>query len=158
MRVFERSSVSDMDEQAQRKRAHLLTCIAGAGYLGIALSHFIVPWLFHWHTTLPASAMTVVAGASINNIAFLYLFNADLLLYELMLAGLSFYAARQQLEGKRNGLVLGGCLAIFFLLRTPLQFLYFPFTWPNIAQSVGSFALGCAYGYVLLRRSAFQVP
>jgi hypothetical protein len=147
-----------MVEQAQRKRAHLLACIAGIGYSGIALSHFIVPWLFQWHATLPASATAVVAGSPINNIAFLYLFNADLLLYEVMLSGLSFYAARQLRDGKRNGLYLGGCLAVFFLLRTPLQFVYFPFTWPNIAQSVGAFALGCAYGYPLLRRSAFQVP
>jgi hypothetical protein len=152
------SAMSSSVEQTQRKRAHLAVSIAGVFYLGIALSHFIVPWLFQWHTTLPASAVAVVAGAPIDNIAFLYLFNADLLLYELMLSGLSFYAARQLRDGKRNGLVLAGCLAVFFLLRTPLEFVYFPFTWPNIAQSVGSFALACAYGTALLWRSAFQVP
>ena len=146
-----------MIEDAQRKRAQLLTRIAGTLYLGIALSHFIVPWLFHWHATLPASATVVLAGEPIDNIGFLYLFNADLLLYELMLASASFYAASQLREGKRNGLYLAGCLAGFFVLRTPLQFLYFPFTWPNIAQSVGSFALACAYGYSVLRRSAFQL-
>lgn len=152
------SAMPSSVEQTRRKRAQLAVTIAGACYLGIALSHFIVPWLFQWHTTLPPSATAVVAGAPINNISFLYLFNADLLLYELMLSGLSFYAARQLRDGKRSGLVLAGCLAVFFLLRTPVEFVYFPFTWPNIAQSVGSFALACAYGTALLWRSAFQVP
>ena len=150
------SAMPSSVEQTQRKRAQIAVSIAGAFYLGIALSHFIVPWLFQWHATLPASAVAVVAGAPIDNIAFLYLFNADLLLYELMLSGLSFYAAHQLRDGKHNGLVLAGCLAVFFLLRTPLEFVYFPFTWPNIAQSVGSFVLACAYGTALLWRSAFQ--
>lgn len=150
------SAMPSSVEQAQRKRAQLAVCIAGACYLGIALSHFIVPWLFQWHATLPPSAIAVVAGAPIDNIAFLYLFNADLLLYELMLSGLSFYAARQLRDGKHNGLVLATCLAVFFLLRTPTEFLYVPFTWPNIAQAVGSFALACAYGTPLLWRAAFQ--
>jgi hypothetical protein len=145
-----------MAEQATRKRAQVLACIAGTAFLGIGLSHFIVPSLFQWRATLPASATVVLAGEAIDNVAFLYLFNADLLLYEVMLGSLSFHVARELRDGKRNGLILGGSLAVFFLLRTPLQFVYFPFTWPNIAQSAGSFALAGAYGYPLLRRSAFQ--
>lgn len=148
--------MSEVSWRSERERAHRLACIAGTVFLGIGLSHFIVPSLFHWRATLPAAAPVVLAGQEIDNVAFLYLFNADLLLYEVMLGGLSFHAARQLRDGKRSGLILGGSLGVFFLLRTPLQFLYFPFTWPNIAQSAGAFALACAYGYPLLRRRAFQ--
>jgi hypothetical protein len=142
----------------ERERACLLVRIAGTVFLGIGLSHFFVPALFHWRETLPASAPVELAGETINNAAFVYLFNADLLLYEVMLATLSFYAAGQLRQGKRMALVFSAALAAFFLLRTPLQFLYFPFTWSSIVQATGSFLIACLYAYPLLRRRAFLEP
>lgn len=142
----------------ERERACLLVRIAGTLFLGIGLSHFFVPALFHWRETLPASAPVELAGETIDNAAFVYLFNADLLLYEVMLATLSFYVAGRLRQGKRMALVFSGALAAFFLVRTPLQFLYFPFTWSNIVQAAAAFLIACLYAYPLRRRRAFLEP
>lgn len=139
----------------ERERACLLVRIAGTLFLGIGLSHFFVPTLFHWRDTLPASAPVELAGETINNAAFVYLFNADLLLYEVMLAILSFYVAGRLRQGKRVALVFSAALAAFFLLRTPLQFLYYPFTWSSIVQATVALLIACLYAYPLLRRRAF---
>jgi len=144
-------------DAAARTWAYRLVVAAGAMFLAIGLSHFIVPALFRWRESLPAEAIAVVAGQRINNIAYLYLFNADLLLYEVMLSALSIaYIAPRLRAGRRDALVWSTALSVFFLLRTPLQFLYFPATWPNLAQVAGAFLIGCLYGYPFLRRAAFQ--
>ena len=106
----------------------------------------------------PSSAPIELAGDTIDNAAFVYLFNADLLLYEVMLAALTFYVAAQLRRGKRMALVFSGALAAFFLLRTPIQFRYFPFTWSNIVQAVVAFLIACLYAYPVLRRRAFMEP
>ncbi len=141
-----------------RRMAARLVTAAGALFLCIGLSHLVVPTLFAWRRTLPASAEVVIAGASIDNVALLHLFNADLLLYEVMLGVASLLCAPHLGRGRRSALLFSGALALFFLLRAPLQFLYFPATWPNVAQAAVALALSCMYGFPVLARRAFLEP
>jgi hypothetical protein len=140
----------------KQARAVLAVRVAGVIFVGIGLSHFIVPTLFKWGQTLPESAIAVVAGETINNVRFLYLFNADLLLYETMLGLLSLYFAPRLRTGDRSALVFTTAIGAFFLLRTPVQFLYFPPTWSNLLQAAVSFVIACLYGYPLLVRKSLK--
>ncbi len=131
----------------ERNRASLFLRIGGIALLLIGLSHFFVPQLFRWREAFAAVVPVYALGEEIQNASFVYLFNADLLLYETMLGLLSFYFATQIRKGKRSAALFSLFLGAFFLLRTPLQFLYFPPTPVNLAQALGSLILAIFYGY-----------
>lgn len=129
------------------KQAGLSLRIGGIVFILIGLSHFFVPSFFQWKESLKEVAPVSVLGVDVYNPAFLYLFNADLLLYELMLGILSILFSFQIRERERSTTIFCISLGVFFLVRTPLQFVYFGFTWIDIFQASVSFLLALLYLY-----------
>ncbi|MCI0723267.1 MAG: hypothetical protein L0338_30540 [Acidobacteria bacterium] len=134
----------------ERNTASLLMRIGGIALLLIGLSHFLVPRLFRWREAFVPVKPVYALGEQTQNTSFLYLFNADLLLYETMLGLLSLYFAKQIRKGKTSAAVFSLALGAFFILRTPLQFFYFPPSPVNVAQTLGSLTLAVLYCYPIL--------
>ncbi|MBI3398324.1 MAG: hypothetical protein HY026_03710 [Deltaproteobacteria bacterium] len=97
-----------------------------------------------------------VLGVEVYNPAFLYLFNADLLLYEMMLGILSILFSYRIREGERSAAIFSISLGLFFLIRAPLQFFYFGFTWIDNLQAFVSFLLALLYLYPLTGLKEFE--
>ncbi len=145
------------DLTAARQRGRRLMRIGGTALVLIGMSHFFVPTLFQWQKALACVPAVNVLGEPTQNASYLYLFNADLLLYETMLGILAFYFGAQLGQGKRSGAAFSVALGAFFALRTPMQFLYLPASPLNLAMDFISLTLGILYCYPLLHwRTAWE--
>ena len=132
--------------------------VGGIVFILIGLSHFFVPSLFQWGESLKGVDPVHVLGVEVYNPAFLYLFNADLLLYEVMLGVLSILFSYRITKGERSVAIFSISLGVFFLIRTPLQFLYFGFTWIDKLQAAVSFLLALVYLFPLINLKEFDRP
>ncbi len=142
----------------RRSLACLFSRIGGVAFILIGLSHFFVPTLFKWKESFKGVSSVKVFNAEIYNPAFLYLFNADLLLYEVMLGVLSILVSFRLRAGARWAATFSIFIGVFFLIRSPLQFLYFGFTWIDILQAIVSFLLALLYLFPLTGLQEFSKP
>ncbi|MGH8071278.1 MAG: hypothetical protein ACRERE_39825 [Candidatus Entotheonellia bacterium] len=141
-----------------KERVCLFLRVGGTAFILIGLSHFFVPSLFRWGESLKGVDPVHVLGVEVYNPAFLYLFNADLLLYEVMLGVLSILFSYRIRKGERSVAIFSISLGVFFLIRTPLQFLYFGFTWIDKLQAAVSFLLALIYLFPLINLKEFDRP
>jgi len=141
-----------------KERVCLFLRVGGIAFILIGLSHFFVPSLFQWGESLKGVDPVHVLGVEVFNPAFLYLFNADLLLYEVMLGVLSILFSYRITKGERSVAIFSISLGVFFLIRTPLQFLYFGFTWIDKLQAAVSFLLALLYLFPLINLKEFDRP
>lgn len=132
------------------ERAFHLLRIGGISFILISLTHPIIPSLFQWKASFIEVGKVHVLGVELFNPDFLYLFNADLFFYEMMLGILSIFFAYRIRVGERSAAIFSISVGIFFLIRTPLQYVYFDFTWIDNLQAGGSFLLALVYLYPLL--------
>lgn len=132
------------------ERAFRLLRIGGISFILISLSHLIIPSLFQWNASFIEVGNIYILGVEVFNPNFLYLFNADLFFYEMMLGILSIFFSYRIRVGERSAAIFSISVGFFFLIRTPLQYVYFNFSWIDNLQSGGSFLLALIYLYPLL--------
>jgi len=85
----------------KRQLAMIFMLIGGISWIAFGLSHILFPYVLNWKETLSSVSPANVFGITISNLAFIHLFNADLLLYDIMLGVISIIFALSIKKGKR---------------------------------------------------------
>jgi hypothetical protein len=118
-------------------------------WIGFGLGHLIFPKFLGWETALANVPPGGAFGILLSNRSVIYLFNADLLLYGVMLGVMSILFAGSLRKGKRTAAILSVASGIFFLVRGALQSYYFGFSLFDALQWAASLVYAAIYFFPL---------
>jgi hypothetical protein len=129
--------------------------IGGISWIVFGLSHFLFPTLLNWDTVLSNIPPGHLLGMTLSNRGFIYLFNADLLLYDIFFGVLSLLLVSHARRGRRIAAQFGIGMGIYFVIRAGLQIAYFGTALMDILQALASLAYAAIYLFPLTGLSDF---
>ncbi len=145
-----------MNLPQKRDLAGKFMLIGGVSWIVFGVSHLFFPSVLNWVSALSNVPPAHVFGIEISNVSFIYLFNADLFLYDMMLGLWSILFASELRKGKRTAATFGIILGAYFLIRALLQIHYFGTTPLDIVQAVAALAYAGLYLFPLTDLGAFK--
>ena len=140
----------------RRRLANIFMIVGGASWVAFGLSHLFFPSVLNWKVALSNLPTASVFGVTISNRAFVYLFNADLLIYDILLGVISIMFAVSIKKGKRMAANYSIALGVYFIFRAGLQIYYFGTSGLDIFQAVVSLIYACIYLFPLTCLDAFS--
>jgi hypothetical protein len=129
--------------------------IGGVSWIIFGLSHLLFPTLLAWDTALSNVPPGSLFGLPLSNQGFIYLFNADLLLYDIFFGVLSLLLAAHARRGRRIAAQFGIGMGVYFVIRAGLQLYYFGTSLLDIVQVVAALAYAAIYLFPLTGLSDF---
>lgn len=145
-----------MNPSKRRDLAGKFMLIGGVSWIAFGLSHLFFPSVLNWASALASVPPAHVFGIEISNVSFIYLFNADLFLYDVMLGLWSIIFASEVRKGKRAAATFSIILGAYFLIRALLQIHYFGTTPLDIFQALAALAYAGLYLFPLTDLGAFR--
>lgn len=145
-----------MGTSFKRQLAMIFMVVGGISWIAFGLSHLFFPCVLNWKEALSNVSSANVFGITISNRAFIDLFNADLLLYDIMLGVLSIIFAASIKKGKRIAAYYSIALGIYFVLRAGLQVYYFGISVIDIIQTAASLGYAAIYLFPLTALHEFS--
>ncbi len=138
-----------MSTSFKRQLAMIFMLIGGISWIAFGLSHILFPYVLNWKETLSGVTPANVFGITISNLAFIYLFNADLLIYDILLGVISIILALSIKKGKRVAAYYSIAMGIYFVFRAGLQIYYFGTSFLDIIQTIASLGYAAMYLFPL---------
>ncbi len=138
-----------MSTSFKRQLAMIFMLIGGISWIAFGLSHILFPYVLNWKETLSGVTPANVFGITISNLAFIYLFNADLLIYDILLGVISIILALSIKKGKRVAAYYSIAMGIYFVFRAGLQIYYFGTSFLDIIQTIASLGYAAIYLFPL---------
>ncbi len=138
-----------MSTSFKRQLAMIFMLIGGISWIAFGLSHILFPYVLNWKETLSGVTPANVFGITISNLAFIYLFNADLLIYDILLGVISILLALSIKKGKRVAAYYSIAMGIYFVFRAGLQIYYFGTSFLDIIQTIASLGYAAIYLFPL---------
>ena len=138
-----------MSTSFKRQLAMIFMLIGGISWIAFGLSHILFPYVLNWKEALSNVSSADVFGITISNRSFIYLFNADLLVYDIMLGVISIIFALSIKKGKRMAAYYSIALGIYFVFRAGLQIYYFGTSVIDIIQTIASLGYAAIYLFPL---------
>jgi hypothetical protein len=123
--------------------------IGGVSWIIFGLSHLLFPTLLAWDTALSNVPPGSLFGLPLSNQGFIYLFNADLLLYDIFFGVLSLLLAAHARCGRRIAAQFSIGMGVYFVIRAGLQLYYFGTSLMDIVQVVAALAYAAIYLFPL---------
>jgi hypothetical protein len=123
--------------------------IGGISWIIFGLSHLLFPMLLNWDTVLSNIPPGSFLGMTLSNRGFIYLFNADLFLYDIFFGVLSLWLIAHARRGRRIAAQFGIGMGIYFVIRAALQLYYFGTMAMDIVQAVAALAYAAIYLFPL---------
>ncbi|MFQ6039469.1 MAG: hypothetical protein ACE5PV_01330 [Candidatus Poribacteria bacterium] len=140
----------------RRRLANIFMIVGGISWIVFGLSHLFFPTVLNWKVALSNLPPANVFGVTISNRAFIYLFNADLFIYDILLGVISIMFATSVKKGKRMAANYSIALGVYFIFRAGLQVYYFGASGLDIFQAVVSLVYSGIYLFPLTRLGAFS--
>ncbi|OHE53184.1 MAG: hypothetical protein A3K61_06780 [Thaumarchaeota archaeon RBG_16_49_8] len=140
----------------RRTLASLFMILGGVSWITFGLSHLFFPSVLKWDTALSSVTSTDIFGITISNRAFIYLFNSDLLLYDILLGVISIMLASYIKKGKRVAANYSIALGVYFIFRAGLQIYYFGASPIDILQAAASIGYAAIYLFPLTALQEFS--
>lgn len=133
----------------KRRLAKIFMTLGGVSWIVFGLSHLLFPALLKWTETLKDVPPVDVFGFSISNRGYIYLFNADLLLYDILLGVVSLLLAPAAGKGKRLAVYYSIGMGVYFIPRACLQLFYFGASLLDLGTAVASLIYAALYLFPL---------
>lgn len=133
----------------RRRLASIFMIAGGISWIAFGLSHLFFPSVLNWKAALSNLPPANVFGVTISNRAFVYLFNADLFLYDILLGAISIMLAASIKKGKRMAANYSIALGVYFVFRAGLQIYYFGISGIDIIQAAASLGYAAIYLFPL---------
>jgi hypothetical protein len=140
----------------KRQLASIFMIVGGVSWVVFGLSHLFFPSILNWEVALSSLPSANILGVTVSNRAFVYLFNADLLLYDIFLGVISIMFAVSIKKGKRMAASYSIGLGVYFVFRAGLQIYYFGISGIDILQAVISLAYAAIYLFPLTSLHEFS--
>ena len=145
-----------MQVEDKRFWARNFMVFGGIAWIAYGISHLFFPLVLNWEEVLKNVSVTNLLGYDISNIGYVYLFNADLFLFDIILGITSILLASLIREGKRVAFYFSIMLGIYFALRGPLQIIYFGTSILDLIQVIGAIIFAILYLFPLVDIKAFS--
>jgi len=130
--------------------------VGGISWIVFGLSHIFFPYVLNWKEALSNLPPAKIFGITISNSAFVYLFNADLFLYDIFLGIISIMFTVYIKKGRRMAANYSIGLGVYFIFRAGLQIYYFGVSGLDIFQTVVSLGYAAIYLFPLTSLREFS--
>lgn len=140
----------------RRRLAGIFMLVGGISWIVFGLSHIFFPYVLNWKEALSNLPPAKIFGITISNSAFVYLFNADLFLYDIFLGIISIMFTVYIKKGRRMAANYSIGLGVYFIFRAGLQIYYFGVSGLDIFQTVVSLGYAAIYLFPLTSLREFS--
>lgn len=144
-----------MTTQSRRAWFSRFLLLGGLCWIAFGLSHLFFPSLLGWDSALAGVPPAKVFGVELSNRGYIYLFNADLLLYDVLLGVMGLLLATRARRGERTAAQWGIGMGVYFVLRGGLQIHYFGTSAADLIQTAACAALAAIHLFPLARLADF---